>query len=103
MFFGINQFLSNVIGYAVGITVFYMLNRNFNFRSEKPTRETFPNFVGVLLTAYVINFAVLSVCLKVLYLNKYVSQLISGGFYTLFGFFGNRYVTFVEDKQNGEV
>ena len=103
MFLGINPFLSNLIGYAVGITVSYILNKNFNFRSEKSTKETFPKFVGVLLTAYVINFAVLFVCLKVLCLNKYLSQLIAGGFYTLFGFLGNRYITFAEEKRNGEM
>jgi len=103
MFFGIDPFLSNVIGYAVGITVSYILNKNFNFRSEKSTRETFPKFVGVLLTAYVINLVILFICLRALHLNKYISQLVAGCFYTLFGFLGNRYITFVEEKQNDEL
>jgi putative flippase GtrA len=101
MFFGINPFLSNGISYAVGIIVSYILNRNFNFRSEKSTRETFPKFVGVLLIAYLLNLAALFVSLTILHINKYIAQLIAGVFYTLFGFYGNRYITFVKERQNG--
>ena len=101
MFFGINPFLSNGISYAVGIMISYILNRNFNFRSEKSTRETFPKFVGVLLIAYLLNLAALFVSLTILHINKYIAQLIAGVFYTLFGFYGNRYITFVKERQNG--
>jgi len=41
--------------------------------------------------------------IRALHLNKYISQLVAGCFYTLFGFLGNRYITFVEEKQNDEL
>ncbi|MEJ5364639.1 MAG: GtrA family protein [Desulfosoma sp.] len=91
---GANPYLSNASGYAVGITVSYILNKRFSFRSRKPDRTAFPLFVASLAVAYLANLAVLFALLRWGAVNPYLAQLLAGGVYTLVGFLGSRYIAF---------
>jgi putative flippase GtrA len=95
MYTGVNPFISNASGYAVGISVSYFLNRNFNFRSKSPHKKAIPTFLGVLMTAYLLNLLTLYMCIEQ-GVNKYVSQMIGGGVYVITGFLGSRFLAFRE-------
>lgn len=98
MFLGFNPYISNISGYAVGITFSYILNKSWNFKSKRPHREAYPRFVLSLLIAYLVNLAFLFIGLNVIGLNKYIAQIIAGIFYTGIGFLLSRYITFSEAK-----
>ncbi|MEJ5349110.1 MAG: GtrA family protein [Desulfosoma sp.] len=89
-----NPYLSNALGYMIGISFSYVLNKRFSFRSSAPDRIAFPLFLASLGTAYLANLAVLFSLLKFLAVNPYVAQIVAGGVYTLVGFLGSRYLAF---------
>lgn len=96
MFLGVSPYVSNVSGYALGITVSYLLNKTWNFRSKRPHKEAYPRFLMSLVVAYLANIGVLFVGLDIIGLNKYVAQIIASVFYTGIGFLGSRYIAFSE-------
>ncbi len=91
---GFNPYLSNALGYTVGITFSYVLNKRFSFRSSAPDRTALPLFLASLGAAYLANLAVLFLLLKCLAVNPYLAQILAGGVYTLVGFLGSRYLAF---------
>ncbi len=94
MLFGVNPFVSNFIGYFVGINISYFLNKNFNFKSNKPNIKTFPVFLSILALAYVLNVLTLYLCLNFIRLDKYISQVVAGAVYVIVGFLGSRFIAF---------
>lgn len=77
MFAGVNPFVSNGVGYSVGITVSYVLNRVWNFKSTIPHKKAYPRFAGLLFLAYLVNVVVLYMGINLLAINKYIAQIIS--------------------------
>ena len=100
MYIGVNPYVSNICGYALGITVSYLLNKRFNFRSKRTHKVAYPRFLLSVLTAYCVNFGVLFVTYSVLGINKYISQIISGSFYVGIAFLGSRYIAFSDTLQS---
>ncbi|MGC8718848.1 MAG: GtrA family protein [Thermodesulforhabdaceae bacterium] len=96
MFLGLNPYISNILGYIVGISFSYLLNKSWNFRSKKPHREAYPRFVLSLMIAYIVNVAILFIGLDIVGLNKYIAQIVAGGFYAAIGFLASRYIVFSE-------
>jgi len=94
MFIGVSPYVSNMVGYAFGITVSYLLNKKFNFHSKRSHRVAYPRFLLSVLTAYSVNLGVLFVTYPILGINKYICQLISGCFYVGIAFMGSRYFAF---------
>ncbi|MEM3845541.1 MAG: GtrA family protein [Candidatus Parvarchaeota archaeon] len=94
MYVGVSPEVSNIIGYAIGITVSYVLNKIYTFKSKAHPKKEFPKFVASLLAAYGLNFVTLVICVRILHINAYVSQIISGAVYTLSGFVFVRYFAF---------
>jgi putative flippase GtrA len=94
MFIGISPEISNIIGYAIGIMVSYTLNKVYTFQSKAHPKKEFPKFVLSLLTSYGLNFLTLVLCIHILKINPYISQIISGAVYTLSGFVFLKYFAF---------
>ena len=94
LYIGLNAFMSNFAGYLIGITVSYYLNRKFNFKSNKPHKEAFPKFFLSLFIAYLANLLMLAISLKLLMIDKYISQIIAGAIYVIIGFLGSKYFAF---------
>jgi len=86
--------ISNIIGYVFGISVSYILNKNFTFRSENSHSRALPKFLISLGISYVFNLLTLMFCIHVLTINPYVAQIISGAVYTLSGFIFFKYYAF---------
>lgn len=86
--------LSNLIGYACGIIVSYVLNRTFTFRSTEMRRIELPKFVIVFGLAYGLNFVVLWISLQCLHIAGFVSQIIAGFFYIIASYSLNKIFVF---------
>lgn len=89
MFFDINIFISNAIGYIVGILVSFILNSIFTFNS-KITKKKLIKFLTVCLISYLLNLLTINIVLSVSKNNIYWSQFYGVLVYTLTGYFLNR-------------
>lgn len=85
--------VANLIGYFCGFILSYFLNKHFTFESKNSHRRDFSRFAIVMICAYLINLAVLEICLNYR-LNKYFAQIVAGVFYTISGFIFNRFFAF---------
>jgi len=98
MFVGVSPEVSNIVGYAVGISVSYVLNKIYTFQSKAHPKKEFPKFVLSLLASYTLNFLTLVLCIHIFKVNPYISQIISGAVYTISGFVFLKYFAFRGSK-----
>ena len=92
MSIGFSATTSNMIGYAIGAVLSYVLNSRYTFSSTVNTKENMIKFFMVLGVAYILNFVTLQYLLAVL--NPYLAQLGAAAVYTLSSFFLARYFVF---------
>lgn len=86
--------VSNFIGYGVGLTISYSLNRKFTFNSNQNRRSEVIRFLVVFLVSYAANYAILLGLIHLLSLNPGVSQVLAGIAYVIASFFLNKYYVF---------
>ncbi|MEP6908237.1 MAG: GtrA family protein [Pseudoxanthomonas sp.] len=86
--------VSNGIGYAVGISVSFVLNRNWTFRHRGDWQNSLGRWLGVTALAYSLNILVLIGLHQRLGVNAYAAQLGGAVTYTLAAFMGGRYFAF---------
>ncbi len=92
--FGLSPFLSNLMGYGLGLTTSFSLNRYFNFKTGRKTSQAVCLLLPVTGFAYLSNLAVLWGSTHVLQLNPYLAQLAGGGAYTLLSYFCYKFIVF---------
>lgn len=86
MYMGLYPEISNTIGYLVGFLISFYLNKKFNFKSNGQIKDELSKFGVSMLVAYLVNLGVLIFLVRLLDVNKYVSQIVAGGFYVLVGY-----------------
>ena len=87
--------IANVLGYGLGLTVSFILNRHFTFRSPRTFRPREPLlFLLVFGVSYVIQMGALVLCVEALRMNRLAAQAIAMALYTAIGYIGNKYLTF---------
>ena len=91
---GLSAEVSNALGYAIGSIVSYIAHKVWTFKSEASLKKEFPKFLTAVTIGYGLNLLVLVICVRVLSVNPYLSQLISGGVYVVTSFFFLKYFTF---------
>lgn len=96
MALGLDPFLANALGYAVGFGVSFLLNRIWTFRSRAPWQDQIGPFLGVMLVAYGVNFGLLNVLIDPLGVNAYLAQVGSVAAYAVVGFLGMHQVVYAE-------
>lgn len=94
MFIGLSAEISNGLGYAIGLVVSYIAHKTWTFESKASLKREFSKFVASIVIAYGLNLLVLVICIRVLDINSYLSQLISGGVYVVTSFFLLKYFAF---------
>ncbi len=52
-----------------------------------------------MLSSYALNFLTLVFCVRIININPYLSQIISGGVYTISGFIFAKYFAFRKEKK----
>jgi putative flippase GtrA len=90
---GLSPEFSNLIGYAFGLIVSYLLNRNYTFKSLQSRRTEFVRFVLVFLIAYAANFLILVALVRWWDMHAGLSQILAGVIYVCTSYLlNNNYV-----------
>ena len=84
MYVGVSATVSNVIGYAIGAVISYVLNSKYTFDIKSYSTKQVINFFIVLFVAYFLNYLTLQWLLSEV--NPYLAQLGSAIVYTLSSF-----------------
>jgi putative flippase GtrA len=77
---------SNVIGYAVGLLVSFVLNRTFTFRSTSAALPEAFRFLVIFVLAYLANLGVLIFLTRQLHVHEGLSQVLAGAVYFVLSF-----------------
>jgi putative flippase GtrA len=73
-FAGMNDTFANLLGYALGLVVSYLINSRWTFRYRQSLLPVLPQYLLVLGVAYLINLAVVNFCISRLQINSYLAQ-----------------------------
>jgi putative flippase GtrA len=90
---------ANVAGYALGLTVSFVLNRTWTFRHSGPALPAAARFLGVFAVAYLANIGTVLALVQQFGVNGYLAQALGIPPYTVLFYIGSRYVAF---RGNGE-
>ncbi|MAK63043.1 MAG: polysaccharide synthesis protein GtrA [Ponticaulis sp.] len=94
LLFGLNPYISNVIGYLLALSVAFILYQRVVFKSGKLTATSIVSYVVSFLVAFSINQGILYFALK--YFPAYLAQLCAMAAYTVVFFLLNKFFTFRE-------
>lgn len=84
-FYEVMPELANFLGYCIGIICSFFLNSFFTFKQKStPTKMLY--FIIAMGISYTINLIVLIIAHRIIGLDVYLSQILSGISYTLTGF-----------------
>ena len=95
--FGWGDLAANVFGYAVGLAVSFLLNRNWSFEHRGAVSPALLRFLAVFLAAYSSNLVTLFGLIDLLGMNAYVAQALAVIPYTLLFYLGSRWFVFRRD------
>jgi putative flippase GtrA len=85
---------ANLVGYAVGLTTSYTLNRRWTFAFRGPHRGAISRFILVTIVAYGANLALVCAALYLVAVNSYVAQAVGVIPYALISYLGSRFFAF---------
>jgi putative flippase GtrA len=74
--------LANVLGYAIGLTISFMLNRNWTFGSRQKFRRQLPKYLLVTAVCYLVNLKLVMTAISTFSANPYWAQLMGVFFYS---------------------
>jgi putative flippase GtrA len=89
-----NDVFANAIGYLVGLSVSFVLNRSWTFRHEGNIPAAAVRFLAVFLVAYTINLAVVLTLIHGVGVNSYLAQALGMPPYTLAFFLLSKFFAF---------
>jgi putative flippase GtrA len=98
MLLGASPTLANVIGYATGLPVSFVLNKAWTFADKRRSSPQIPRFIAVFVIAYGANILTLQVLTHALQINPYLAQFFSICVYSGTFFAGCKWAIFVPDK-----
>ncbi len=93
-FFQTGPVIANVVGYAIGLAVSFVLNRAWTFSSSRPVAHVLPKYLLVAAIAYLLNLGAVIATISYFSVNPYLAQLLGVGIYTVCMFFGCRWFVF---------
>jgi putative flippase GtrA len=94
--FGMWYLAASALGFAVGATNSYLLNRNWTFRARTRHSTTVARYVVVQVTGLLSNLGIIYLMVDGFGLDKLVGQAIAIVIVVLGMFFANRHWTFVD-------
>jgi len=92
--FSMGDVAANAVGYAIGLSVSFLLNRTWTFRHQGRVTTAFARFLLVIAVAYLSNLAIVLTAIEVFAINDYVSQALGIPPYTLLVYFGAKFFAF---------
>jgi putative flippase GtrA len=92
--FGVNYVVANAVGYVLGFTNSFIMNKIWTFGSSGKVQREAPIFVLVFAVSYGAQLVFLLILKEGLAVSAELSQIVAMGFYTIVNFLGNKYITF---------
>ncbi len=93
-FLDMSEAAANALGYAIGVTLSFVINRAWTFCDGAAATKSFPRWLVVASCAYLSNLVVVLAAYRILGLDAYLSQLFGVPVYTGVGFLGARHYAF---------
>ena len=93
-FFNANPALANAIGYAIGLTVSFLLNRLWTFGDTQSIAKVLPSYLLAAAISYLLNLSVVLLGTYHFGVGPYLVQLFGIGVYTVTMFLGCRWFVF---------
>ena len=100
VFLNVNYLVSNVIGYAAGITTSFYLNKYANFKSDGKVKVELPIFVFSFFIAYSVNIVVLYAMVDLLFQSKLTGLIIASAIYSILFYLASRFLVFIKRSPN---
>jgi putative flippase GtrA len=94
LFVGAGDVVANLLGYAVGVTVSFALNRKWTFAFQGDHWQASLRFVATMAMSYAVNLSIVLVALHVFKLNSYLAQALGIPPYTIVSFLLCKYWVF---------
>ncbi len=91
---GINQYLSNMIGYVVGVINSFLLNKLWTFKSKNSFVFESLKFLLVFLVMYAIQFSLVYLLNNYTLIPDKINHIIGMVLYTVLGFVLNKILVF---------
>ena len=89
-----SDYLSNLIGYIIGLINSFIWNRNWTFESKTKLSVTVFKFIVTFAISYGVQLGNLYALLHLTHIDPYYCQLMSIVVYTVINFILNKYYTF---------
>jgi len=97
---GLSPFLSNFLGYALGLCISFAIHKWFSFRSNGSASGEFARYLPVFATCYLLNLGTLYACIHWLAVSEVWAQLIAGVAYVASSFLLTRALVFTRKREN---
>lgn len=97
----IGLFWANLVGNAVGITLNFLLQRYWVFRTKRPGKIAFTAgryIVYTVLNAFLLNYLILYALREYVGLQPEIGQFIASGFFTFWNYFWYKVWVFPEGE-----
>ena len=101
LFVGVGSGLANLLGYAVGLAVGFVLNSRWTFRLGRRDVASIARYGVSAASCYVLNLTIVIVCSRERAVNIYVAQLLGVAAYTVAMFVACRVYVFRPDGRRG--
>ena len=101
----IGLFWANFVGNAVGITLNFLMQRYWVFRTKRPEKIAFTAsryIIYTILNAFLLNYLILYALKRWFGLDPAISQFIASGFFTVWNYFWYKVWVFPEGSQHRE-
>jgi putative flippase GtrA len=89
-----SAYVSNIIGYIVGLINSFVWNRKWTFESKSSLRNTIFKFIITFAISYLLQLGNLYLLLHFTHIDPYFCQLLSIVVYTIVNFILNKFYTF---------
>ncbi len=86
--------ISNILGYAVGFTMGFVLSKKFVFRSNGHFVTESVRYMLAFLTSFLVNLLVLHLALRYFSFNAVTAQVLAAASYTLLMYVLTRLLVF---------
>jgi putative flippase GtrA len=91
--------LSNLVGYAAGLVLAFVLQKRWVFRSKADISREMAKFLAAFVLCYLANLGTLAYLLHQTDVSPYLAQAIAGFVYLIFFFALSRYVVFESNRE----
>ena len=89
-----SDYISNFIGYVVGLLNSFIWNRKWTFKSKTKVSATLFKFILTFAISYILQLGNLYLLLHFTFIDPYICQLLSIVVYTFINFILNKNYTF---------